>query len=283
MEMEVDMQMSADEIETGKGAVKKRGITGSTLKMIAIITMFIDHTGAVILERMLFKDYAVQIESGSSAMLTPDMIDMNLYMVDMILRLIGRLGFPIFCFLLIEGFVHTRNVAKYAGRMFLFALISEIPFDLGFAGQPFFMGYQNVFFTLFIGLLVIIGFRCVEKTEWNKGICAFLKLVILAGGMYAATLLKTDYKYIGVLTIAVMYLFRNKRTMAAGLGCAVLTAFSFAEITAFFTMIPIHKYNGERGWNIKWLFYIFYPAHILLLYLIAYAMGLGAVSLAALL
>lgn len=149
-----------------------KGITGSTLKMIAIITMFIDHTAAVILERMLY----MQRFSSQTA-----------YTVYIIMRLVGRLGFPIFCFLLIEGFCHTRNVKKYACRLFLFALLSEIPFDLGFRGSIFYRQYQNVFFTLLIGLIVLAGFRLVEeKIKQNRVLSAVFDFLILAAGMYAA-------------------------------------------------------------------------------------------------
>lgn len=254
----------------------KKGISGSTLKMIAIITMFIDHVGAIIVERMLMR--------GMSEVPTGGVDFMNeygsLYTLDMVLRLIGRLGFPIFCFLLIEGFQHTRNVKKYAVRLLLFAFVSEVPFDLGFCGNVWNWQYQNVFFTLFIGLLVIIGFRLTEQKTEGKQIVRFvLYIVIAAIGMVVAELLKTDYSAIGVLTITVMYLFRYRRMLETGLGCAVLTVFSPIEITSFAMMIPVRLYNGTRGWNIKWLFYVFYPAHILLLYLIAYAMGLGDIMM----
>jgi hypothetical protein len=97
--------------------------------------------------------------------------------------------------------------------------------------------------------------------------------------MCAANWLMTDYSGMGVLTIAAMYLFRKNRVLEAGVGCTVLTMMSLSELTAFFTLIPIHMYNGKRGWNLKWFFYVFYPAHILLLYLAAYAMGLGGIML----
>lgn len=258
----------------------KRGITGSTLKLIAIIAMFIDHTGAIILERMLMQRGFMEALASYEA--TAAFMEANggLYMVNLVIRLIGRLGFPIFCFLLIEGLMHTRDVKKYAGRMFLFALISEIPFDLGFAGSFVYWDYQNVFFTLFIGLLVIIGFNCIEnKREWNKFLRLILYFVILFAGTMVAELLGTDYGAMGVITIAVMYLFRSRKVLSTGLGCTVLTAMTLSEITAFFALIPVHLYNGKRGWNIKWLFYAFYPVHILLIYLIAYAMGLGQVAL----
>lgn len=243
----------------------RRGVTGSTLKMIAIIAMFIDHTAAIVLERMLY---------------LPEFASVRLLSVYWVMRLIGRLGFPIFCFLLIEGFCYTRNVKKYAGRLFLFALVSEIPFDLGFAGKIFYWQYQNVFFTLFIGLLVLIVFRFVEgKTAWNKVVRAVLHVPVLAAGMLAADFLMTDYSGMGVLTIAVMYLFRRSRQLEMGAGCIVLTIMSLNEVSAFLTMIPVGMYNGKRGWSLKWVFYVFYPAHILLLYIAAYAIGVGGIML----
>lgn len=249
-------------------AGEKGGVTGSTLKLIAIITMFIDHFGAIIVERMLLSGN-IEVQNYH-----------KIYMLDMVLRLIGRMAFPIFCFLLVEGFLYTHDVKKYAQRLFLFALISEIPFDIGFSGVLVYWKYQNVFFTLFIGILVVAGFRFVEeRPKWNGEFQIFLYALILAAGMGAAALLKTDYGEFGVLTVAVMYWFRKNRMEAVGLGCMVLTVMDILEATSFFIMLPIHYYNGKRGWNMKWLFYFFYPVHILLLYLIACAIGLGQVPM----
>lgn len=244
---------------------KKWGATGSTLKMIAIITMIVDHTAAIVLERVLWAH---------------NFSSVTIYWVYVVMRSIGRLGFPIFCFLLIEGFCHTRNVKKYAGRLFLFALISEMPFDLGFSGKLFYMQYQNVFFTLLIGLLVLIFFRYIgEKKEWNSSLCFIINCVALVGGMCLADFLRTDYGGMGVLTIVWMYLLRKNKMLEAGAGCAVLTLMSWSEVTSFLILLPIHRYNGERGWNLKWIFYLFYPAHIFLLYIVAYGMGLGGIML----
>ena len=109
---------------------KKRGIPGSTLKIIAITTMFIDHIGAVVLEGKLSDlgmAQAMQTQEGLQEFMAQYGV---LYLIDMIMRLIGRMGFPIFCFLLIEGFIHTRSRLKYGRNLLLFALVSEVPFDL---------------------------------------------------------------------------------------------------------------------------------------------------------
>ncbi len=226
------------------------GISGNGLKIFAIIIMFIDHFAAIILERML---------SGVQGL--------EIYPIYMNLRFVGRLAFPIFCFLLIEGMVHTRNQLKYIGHLVLFAIISEIPFDLAFRGTYFTMDYQNVFFTLGIGALCIYF---MEKCKANHFVVRLvLTIIIGAGGMYAAYLLNTDYNYAGVATILCMYFLYGKPVRQGIGGCALLTLYNATELYAFPSVILMKFYNGTRGKQIKYLFYVFYPAHILILYGIA--------------
>lgn len=218
-----------------------KGVSGSTLKIIAVITMFIDHVGAILLP-----DY-------------------------MVLRLIGRIAFPIFCFLLTEGFLHTRNVKNYALRLGLFALLSEIPFDLAFHNQIFDFGYQNVFFTLFIGLLAIIGLHTANKRLAEKKLLLILtNFVIILAGMLLAYLLKTDYSYMGVLIIILIYENELHFNKAAAIfsACVGLTCMTTLELTSFISVPLIYFYNGKRGLSLKYFFYAFYPVHLLLLYLI---------------
>lgn len=256
----------------------KKGISGSTLKIIAIVVMLIDHIGAAIVERM-----AVRAAGGGIDLSDPQVFEnmapnvMNFMILDMVLRFIGRLGFPIFCFLLIEGFLHTRNVWKYALRLFLFALISEIPFNLAFAGRVSYPEYQNVFFTLLIGLLVMISYSYIEKkTQWYKVVRVALYLVSFLAGMAAAQLLMTDYAAIGVFCIMMLYIFRKNKAAQIAAGCI-----SFLwETTAPLAFLPIAFYNGKRGIRLKYAFYIFYPLHLFILYLIAYAAGLAPFMLA---
>lgn len=238
-----------------------RGITGSTLKIIAIVIMLVDHVGAVILERFPIAG-------------TP------LYLVDAVLRSVGRLAFPIFCFLLVEGFIYTRDRAKYAVRLFGFALISEIPFDIATAGRFFNLAYQNVFFTLLAGFLTICVLDEVKQKEFNiasKKAETVLRLVftalITAAGMFAAYLLKTDYSFAGVLAIVVMYGVKEKKPESMLCGCAVLTAYNFLEAFAFLNIFLIKMYNGKRGLKLKYIFYVFYPVHLLVLYCIARLLG----------
>ena len=269
--------MTASQPAFTGGTTTKKGIPGSTLKLIAIIAMFIDHTGAVIVERLLLSNGFTGLNSTALTNST-DFFQNNgwLFLLDMVLRLIGRLGFPIFCFLLIEGFMYTRNVWKYAFRLLLFAFISELPFDLAFSGFLFANHYQNVFFTLFLGLCALIAIKFIEDKFAENWIIKYLLIIpATVVFMLIAYFLKTDYAYMGVLTIVVMYLLRNSKILEMTAGCVILTIMSLTEITAFFTIIPVSKYNGERGLNMKYVFYAFYPMHLLVLYCIAYLMGIA--------
>ena len=94
-------------------------------------------------------------------------------------------------------------------------------------------------------------------------------VTILALGMLVADLLHTDYSALGILTITFMYAFRKNHVKSVLAGCIALTVFNSIEITSFFTLIPVKKYNGERGLSMKYFFYAFYPVHLFLLYLIS--------------
>ena len=156
-----------------------------------MITMLIDHVGAV-----LFPQY-------------------------MVFRIIGRIAFPIYCFLLVEGGIHTKNPLKYSARLLLFALISEIPFDLAFGKSIMDFNHQNVFFTLFLGLVGIIMLK-------QRGPIRLLGFLM-------------PFNYNGSV-----------------------------QLYACLSIIPMLFYNGKRGYNIKYAFYVFYPLHLLVLYFIAH-------------
>lgn len=224
------------------------GISGFTLKMIAIITMFIDHAAATVVRAMI---RLPQVQSNTD-------LYRQMNEIYALMRDIGRIAFPIFCFLLVEGFLHTRDVKKYASRMFLFALISEIPFDYALKSYWLFPNKQNVYWTLLIGLLVL----------WGVTLCygrVTLQGLIMVAGLSAAHFLKTDYSYKGVFLIEVLYIMRFSRLYQCLGGAAAVTW----EIPAPAAFIPVFFYNGKRGISLKYFFYWFYPAHLLLLGFIA--------------
>ena len=249
-------------------------LSGSALKLIAITLMLIDHTGLMIL---------YNYPATTATLFSFGGVDYSWYRI---FRDIGRAAFPIFCFLLIEGFLHTHDVKKYALNLGIFALVSEVPFDLAFAGKPFYLDYQNVFFTLFIGLVMMIFLQKIDEkthqdgTNWRGANwkVSIGKLLVIVAACTVATLLKTDYSAMGILTIVLMYNLRNNKMYCIGIGCAVLTLLSLNEITCFLAMIPVHFYNGKRGLNLKYPFYAFYPVHLLVLFAIAAVLGMAGVA-----
>ncbi len=218
---------------------KKLSLNMSQLKTIAIICMFIDHAACIMLERGV----------GLSG---------NFYMIDRVMRGIGRIAFPIFCFGIVEGFCHTRNAREYLKRLILFALISEIPFDLAFRSSIFSMSYQNVFWTLAFGLAALMVY-----TDPLMG--GFQKTVGLLACFFVPYIFHTDYSIYGVLTIFVMFYFRKEPLKMCMAGLIVLLLQSRLEIWAVFGFLLILLYNGEKGHANKQFFYLFYPVHLLLL------------------
>lgn len=286
-EGKVIKQVNGVLIDDGK-KIRKKGLSSSTLKIIAIIAMLIDHIGAVLLTRIM-----MQRGLGEIAQMDIETqfawlgANGGLYYFTMLIRLtVGRIAFPIFCFLLTEGFTRTRDVRKYAIRLGLFALISEIPFDLATSGVILEFRHQNVFFTLFLGLLVMIGISKVEKQSWNKAVKVILSAVAIIAGMAVAGMLRTDYDALGVLLIVALYVFRKKKSWQTVAGCVVLCIGTpllmgigglFSEFLAVLAFIFIGLYNGERGLKLKYVFYLFYPVHLLILQLICIIMGMGSV------
>lgn len=271
-----------------------RRFTGFDLKLIALITMLIDHIGAIFVWRLLVAANAANRALGAGIDLGPfaelllwvEANEVVIFTIYQIMRYIGRMAFPIYCFLLVEGFLHTRNVGKYALRLGVFALISEVPFDLALRGTVWAPTYNNVFFTLVIGLLLIWGVSYVEKFHefWQEkqydGFIGTVAALAIGGTMTAVAVvlvekvLSTDYGMGGVLAILVLYLFRKNVYIAYTLAILILVVLSGkTEILALLMLYPISHYDGSRGKNMKYIFYAFYPVHLLLLALLCMALG----------
>lgn len=226
-------------------AGSRYGVSGSTLKLFAIITMLIDHTGAAVVSTIF--------AAGNLQTADPELYRFlrTLYTW---MRGIGRLAFPVFCFLIVEGYFHTRSVRKYCGRLFLFALISEIPFDFALKQSVPFWNKQNVYFTLLIALI------CIWAMDQARGMGA-VQFAALASSMYLADALMTDYNYKGVFLIAMLYLFHDHRLYQCAAGAASIAWEQYAPLS----YILCFFYNGKRGLSLRYLFYAFYPGHLLVL------------------
>lgn len=256
---------------TASPTPKKVFLSGNALKMIAIITMLIDHVTAVTVENHILPDIVKSYIGATDTIYTQKdyMFWIN---VDTIGRGIGRLAFPIFVFLLVEGFYHTSSVLKYAFRLLIFALISEIPFDMAIYGTYFNFEYQNVYFTLFLSLLMMWGFDYVSENVQNKALKIFLMTLIFLTASFVSICIKCDYNIMGIAIAASIYLLRQKpRFMWIGVTFAMLLTMgivgsSVLELAGVLSFILIARYNGERGsFNLKYLFYAFYPLHLFVL------------------
>lgn len=207
------------------------GLSGFTLKWIAVITMLLDHCGKVLFPR------------------------------EMAFVMIGRLSFPIFCFLLVEGFHYTSNRRSYLLRLGAFALISDIPYDLAFQGTVFFPQKQNVFFSL----LIACSLLCVLEKECNW-LNRTLEIML---AMWVSVCLKTDYSFYGIGLVCWFYFFRERRILLLSGGAF----WNFLWVNRLqwygaFAMVPIGLYSGKKGRGMKYFFYWFYPLHLLALYVV---------------
>ncbi|MDO4977939.1 MAG: TraX family protein [Eubacteriales bacterium] len=222
------------------------------LKYIALFTMIIDHATIIF-----------------QSCLSPE----TYY----ILRGVGRLSFPIYCFLLAEGFFHTRDRIHYLKRLMIFAIISEIPFDLTLQQGYLSIGsgnlldilhweHQNVFFTLAWGFISMLLMEAIPKRN-SMQILGPLGILL---AILSAEYLYFDYGAAGVLTILLFYLYLKNQENASFpliicfIPLVMLSLSSSVQLACLLSLLPIWLYNGKKGQGPKYLFYIAYPAHLLI-------------------
>lgn len=200
---------------------------------------------------------------------------------------IGRIAFPIFAFMTVEGFCKTKNLKKYAKRMFFFALVSEIPFNLVLSGSLFYPFHQNVLWTF----LISFGLMWINEKVKDKKL--YIRFLTAAGtvaiGFFAGLLSFCDYHYAGIFMVLVFYFFRERKFYCFLAQAVLLWFINFEVIGGFsyiieiagneiflprqgfaiLSLIPIWLYRGKQGLynkKIKALYYWFYPAHLLVLW-----------------
>ena len=213
-------------------------LNATALKLIAVVSMLIDHIGCVLFPSLRW------------------------------LRIIGRLAMPIYCFCVSEGLIHTRSRKDYLLRVFIFALVSELPFDLAFNGG-FELGSQNVMFTFAcaipgVDLCDYIRSRSSSITAKIFSIAAALAFAAFA------EVINTDYGIFGVVLVYFFYFFRSRPVLrlAAAVLFITVTCWGKLELYCLPAFLLLAAYNGERGAGFKYLFYSFYPVHLTVLALI---------------
>lgn len=242
--------------------LKQEGITSFTLHLIAIFLMTCDHLWATLLYQYDF------------------------------LTLIGRIAFPIFAFMLVEGYHHTHHIKGYIRRLFLFALISELPFNLMCNGYWLYPFHQNV---LWCFLFSIIGIHLIEKAKSKKNIgCTTLVSVLVVSICYVlGYLLMTDYYGPGMLTVFAFYFFRGQSWPKRVGQCLCLLYINWHLLGGLIFEIPMGSfvldfpqqafallalpliwcYKGKQGYysrSVKAFYYWFYPVHALILGIATY-------------
>ena len=183
-------------------------------------------------------------------------------------QLVGGLAVPVFAFLLVEGFLHTSDLKRYILTVLGCAVVSEAPYDLCVYGTWWSMRGQNAMFTYAICLVMLYGLRLLEN---GSGRHRLLKLLLVVAASLWCVMLQCAFGLCTVLLAAIYYLWREEKGTRVLLGCAV----SIMYVTAPLSGYAIWNYNGRRGWvtgKRKYIFYALYPAHLLVLGLIARAM-----------
>lgn len=225
----------------------KRPLPQEGLKFLACAIMLLDHIGATL------------IPWGT-------------------LRIIGRLAFPIFCFLLAEGAHYTRSPRNYLLRLGIGAILSELPFDLALFGSWSWQ-HQSVMVTLLLGAMALLAMKQMTQP--------LLKILVLLLFACLADFMNTDYGGAGVLMIALFGLTRERkygwviqllgmylicRWIIPGGVVWFIGRYVFIEIFAILALIPIWLYSGKKSTSsraVQWAFYLFYPVHLWILYLIS--------------
>lgn len=218
-----------------------KGINGAQLKYIAFASMFIDHFNKAIITPFL---------TGTGPMV----------IITTIFDILGRIAFPIFAFMVVEGFFKTKSRWSYLRNLLIFAVISEIPYDMFQSAEFVNTWSQNILWGLALGLFTIMVIDRLKDYIKKRPLWIFVSLLIVALSSLGSMLISSDYEYYAIIIIYLYYLFYNKRLLATGLGYLVI----IKEIYAILGFATVLLYNGEKGKQNKIFNYLFYPVHLLI-------------------
>lgn len=239
--------------------MKTKLLNRNFIKIIALVTMLIDHVGYVL--------YGI----------VP-------YWLYFVLRCIGRISFPLFAYFVAEGFYYTKNKIKYFITILIFALISQLPYSLLFNGSTTML---NVLFTFLLSVVLMFTFDKLWRETFLELKIAFV-VIVFAMFTFVSILLPLlfditfDYGFYGIMLTFAFYVFKFSKTeqivsfvilliiytLVNVIGTNI-TFFSFISIFSIFAIPFIILFNGEKGkLNLKYIFYWFYPIHIAILYII---------------
>lgn len=237
--------------EEVSGTNKIQVLSGNALKCIAMTTMIIDHIGYRLLPELTW------------------------------MRIVGRIAFPVYAFLIVEGFYHTHDRKRYIATMVVAAVLSEVPFDLFLSNRVLDMSHQNVLWTFELGLICMYASESSIKV-WQKFSIVFVSL-------FLSELSGIDYGLRGMLTLMAFYIIKKNGSQSKNSVFAAIMIFAIAHVmlpsytsTVFGQAVPLQMfavlalpiimlYNGKRGSKsavLKYGFYVFYPLHMVCIWLI---------------
>ncbi len=246
-------------------------MTQSTLKLLAMLFMLCDHFAKVVLSTDVLQTF-LGIEGNEQLMIA--------------LETVGRIAFPMFAWFVAEGCRKTHNFPKYLGRMAIFAVLSEVPFQYCFyaAGKNgLTLGGHNVMFTMLLAAVGIDGAKRLKAHGVSKVVSGYIPCIAVVLGWA----LQTDYNGWGVALILMLYYLPEKKHKLILLACWMTvfmlfwhgwdgstfrwlhaggTSLLLMWLGGMFSVPILATYNGQRGRRIKWLFYVFYPVHLAVLY-----------------
>lgn len=233
---------------------KVQFLSGAQLKLTAILSMLIDHV--------------------NKALIYPNLVSNNgiLTTVSNIFDILGRIAFPLFCFMLVEGFFKTRNRKKYLLNLLIFGVISEVPFDMFTTASFYNTNWNNVMFTLALVLITIWSIDILKgkMQKLPKALWYFVSLLIVLIMCIVAMFLSLDYEHHAILMGYFFYLFHDMRVFSILFGYASMYTQPWSLLGFGLTL----TYNGQRGKQNKWLTYWFYPAHLLILGILRLSLGI---------
>ena len=218
-----------------------KGINGAQLKYIAFASMFIDHFNKAIITPFL---------TGTGPMI----------IITTIFDILGRIAFPIFAFMVVEGFFKTKSRWSYLRNLLIFAVISEIPYDMFQSAEFVNTWSQNILWGLALGLFTIMVIDKLKDYIKKRPLWIFVSILIVVLSSLGSMLISSDYEYYAIIIIYLYYLFYDKRLLASGLSYLVI----IKEIYAILGFATVLFYNGEKGKQNKIFNYLFYPVHLLI-------------------
>ena len=211
-------------------------LDGTMLKLIAMVSMVFDHVGDAFFPEATW------------------------------MRIVGRIAMPVFAFCVAEGLSHTSDKYRYLARLCVFALVSEVPFDLFAFGKVLEFTHQNIMFTFALAVAALLVYDMFAQKGRDMEIAMLLMLIAT---MLLSIIIHLDYSFLGLGLVYIFYLRRNDRSIFRILWAALMHFLSRNKGVYRFGLlgfIPLLFYNGRKGAGLKWLFYVFYPAHLLLIY-----------------